>query len=125
MEIVVKDTNKNQEKVFYQFKIHVELPNQMSIFDMDEPQIERVRKNLAVKRIFDWIKDSETYFDFQKSNKQLSIIKLQVLNDSILMFKLAKKKDIKFTSKEETFIGKTENDYPYSLIIFDYIGQVL
>ena len=125
MEIVVKDTNKNQEKVFYQFKIHVELPNQMSIFDMDEPQNERVRKNLAVKRIFDWIKDSETYFDFQKSNKQLSIIKLQVLNDSILMFKLAKKKDIKFTSKEETFIGKTENDYPYSLIIFDYIGQVL
>ena len=125
MEIVVKDTNNNQEKVFYQFKIRVELSNQMSIFDMDEQQDERERKNLVVKRIFDWIKNSETYFDFQKSNTQLSIIKLQVLNDSILVFKLAKKKDIKVTSREETFVGKTENDYPYSLVIFDYIGQVL
>lgn len=116
MEIVVKDTNKNQEKVFYQFKIRVELANQMSIFDMDEQQNERERKNLVVKRIFDWIKDSETYFDFQKSNTQLSIIKLQVLNDSILVFKLAKQKDIKVTSREETFVGKTENDYPYSLV---------
>ncbi|MCM1454930.1 MAG: hypothetical protein NC037_00155 [Bacteroides sp.] len=124
MEIVIKDNDKAQEKVFYQYKIRVELPNQMSIFDMDEQLNERERKNLAVEKIFNWIKDRDSYYDFEKLNTQLSIIKLQVLSESILIFKLAKRKDVQLTSREETFVGKTEQDYPYSLVIFDYIGQV-
>ena len=126
MEIIVSNNDRKNERIFYQYKIRVELSKQISIYNIEDAnKTEREQKNMAVKRIFDWIKNSNSYYDITKGNSELSIIKFQELNDSLLIFKLAKKKDLKRTIKEETFKGYTESDYPYSLVIFDYISQVL
>lgn len=117
---------KNNEKVFFQYKIAVELKNQISIFDVNAANLsERELKNAAVKRAFYALASEEEYIEFYNRKQQLFVKLFQVISDRILVFQLAVKKSIDTTVKEDTFVEKKQEDYPYSLVIFDNKTQSL
>ncbi len=123
MEMVVL---KDEERIFYQYKIHVELNQQFSIFDVDNALTSRERKNRAVRRTFDFIKEQDSYIEFKSSGKDISVIKFQLLSDEILVMKLAKKKSVELTTKETTtFVEKKQDDYPVALVLFDAENQTI
>lgn len=117
---------KDNDKIFYQYKIRVELNSQYSIFDADRTLSDREQKNNAVKRVFDYIKNRDTYIEFKSGNNDISVIKFQEASDSIILLQLAKRKSIGLTSKgESTFVDKKQDDYPWAIVIFDYKNQTL
>lgn len=117
---------KDNEKVFYQYKIRVELNFQYSIFDQDRSLSEREQKNRAVRRAFDFIKNCDEYIEFRSGSQEISVIKFQEISPNILLFKLAKRKSIGLTAKgTSTFVDKVQDDYPWAMVIFDSKNQAV
>lgn len=107
-------------KVFYQYKILVQLANQISMSGIEMAHYTpREYKNQLLKKVFEEIKNQEGYIEFESNNRLISIKKEHVYSEDILAFKLAKKKVINITKKAETFVEDITNDYPYSLVFLN------
>lgn len=111
-------------KVFYQYKILVQLSKQISINGMEVAHYTpREYKNEILKKVFEEIKTQNGYIEFESNNHLISIKKEHIYSNDILAFKLAKKKVISITKKAETFVEDITNDYPYSLVFLNVKTQ--
>lgn len=117
---------RDKQKVFYQYKIRVELSSQISLFEVDEQSSEREQKNMAVRRTFNFINSQETYIEFVSGRQEIAVINFQKINDDILIMKLARKMPVDLSIKgSNTFVDKKEDSYPCSFVIFDCKNQVV
>lgn len=113
-----------QGKIFYQYKILVQLKNQISFDGMETANLEpRVYKNNLLRKIFNEIRLNNSFIEFYSNDRLISIKNEYVYNDDILVFKLARKKDVNITKKEEDFIEDILPDYPNSLVFLDVKAQ--
>lgn len=111
-------------KVFYQYKILVQLKDQLSIESLSYANLSvREVKNNLLRQIYEYICKTDKYIEFDSNGKFISIKKNYIYNNDILVFKLAKKKSLNITAKKDEFVDEITNDYPYSLVILDVKGQ--
>ncbi len=118
------ETRNVKSRVFFQYKILVNLPDQISFDSMDYVDLSpRQVKNNVLRNTYNFLKQYNDFFEFTISNKKIIIKKEMTLNDDIVCFKLAVQREISYTAKNTDFTSESLSDFPYSYVFFDVVGQ--
>lgn len=118
------ETRDVKSRVFYQYKILVNLSDQISFDSMDYADLSpRKIKNNVLRIIYNFLGQYNDFFEIVISNKRIVIKKEIVLNDDIVCFKLAVQRKISYTAKNTDFTSESLSDFPYSYVFFDVVGQ--
>lgn len=118
------ETSNVKSRVFYQYKILVTLPEQISFDSINYANLsERQIKNNVLRNIHNFLKDYDDFIEINISTKKIIVKKENVLNEDILCFKLAVQRELSYTAKKADFTNERLSDFPYSYVFFDVIGQ--
>ena len=118
------ETSRVKSRVFYQYKILVTLPEQISFDSISYADLPpRQIKNNVLRNIHSFIRDYNDFIEINISTKKVIVKKESVLNDDIICFKLAIQRELSYTAKKSDFTNERLSDFPYSYVFFDVVGQ--
>lgn len=118
------ESNEVKSRVFYQYKILVNLPDQLTFDSAEYAYLSpRQLKNNVLRNVYNYLCESQDYIEIAVSNKKIIIRKEIALNEDIVCFKLALQKELSYTAKKSDFTNERMADFPYSYVFLDVIAQ--
>lgn len=118
------ESNEVKSRVFYQYKILVSLPDQLSFDSIAYANLSpRQIKNDVLRNIYNYLSESRDYIEITSANKKIIIRKEMALNNDIICFKLAAQRELSYTAKKTDFTNERMADFPYSYVFLDVVAQ--
>lgn len=118
------ESSEVKSRVFYQYKILVTLPDQLSFDSIAYANLSpRQLKNDVLRNIYKYLSESDDYIEIMSANKKIIIRKETVLNNDIICFKLASQRELSYTAKKSDFTNERMADFPYSYVFLDVVAQ--
>lgn len=118
------ESSEIKSRVFYQYKILVSLPDQLSFDSIVYAKLSpRQIKNDVLRNVYKYLSESRDYIEIISANKKIIIRKEMALNNDIICFKLAAQRELSYTAKKSDFTNERMADFPYSYVFLDVVAQ--